>query len=153
MNKQKKLLIEQFDKRLEPFIKIRGIQVPERGWIFSIRTMLNMSLQQLGRKLNITSQGVKDIELREVSGAISIKSLKDVAKALDMQFVYGFVPNQNSLDKYIDEKSKALALKIVQRTNHNMKLENQANSKERISVAIEELADELKREIKKSLWD
>lgn len=153
MRNQNKLLIEQLDSKLKPFIETKNIQVPERGWIHSIRTTLNMTLQQLGYRLKITSQGVKDIEKRESSGSISLKSLREVGKALDMQFVYGFVPNQNSFEELVESKAKELAKKIVLRTSHNMKLENQGNSDERINQAIDELANEIKREMRKSLWD
>lgn len=153
MRKQNKLLIEQLDRKLNPFIETKNIQVPERGWIHSIRITLNMTLQQLGNRLKITSQGVKDIEERESSGSISIKSLREVGKALDMQFVYGFVPNQNSIEEFVGSKARELAKKIVLRTSHNMKLENQGNSEERINQAIDELANEIKREMRKSLWD
>jgi len=153
MRNQKKLLIEQLDRKLLPFIEVKNIQVPNRGWIHAIRTTLNMTLQQLGQRLNISSQGVKDIEVREIHGSISIKLLKEVGKALDMHFVYGFVPNLNSIEEFVDLRAKGLARKIVLRTSHNMKLENQENSEDRINKAIEELASDIKREMRKSLWD
>jgi len=153
MRNKNKLLIEQLDSKLRPFSEIKNIQVPERGWIHTVRTTLNMTLQQLGNRLNITSQGVKDIEERESTGSISIKSLREVGKALDMQLVYGFVPNQNSIEKLIELKARELAKKIVLRTSHSMELENQGNSEENINRAIEELASEIKREMRKSLWD
>ncbi len=153
MRNQKKLLLEQLDRKLEPFHGTDKVQVPQNGWISTIRTTLNMTMEQLGSRLNMTRQGVKKIEEREASGAISIKSLKEVGVALDMQFVYGFVPRQSSIEKLVDLKSRQLARKIVLRTNQNMKLENQGNSDERITQAIEELVGEIKREMRKSLWD
>ena len=75
--------------------------------------------------------------------------MKEVGRVLDMQFVYGFIPNQDSLEKYIDSKARQLAQKIVLRTNQNMKLENQGNSEEQIKQSIEEL----KNEIPKLLWN
>ena len=153
MRNQKKLLLEQLDRKLKPFKEVKEILVPEKGWINNIRTTLNMTLEQLGDKLNITKQSVKKIEEREVTGSISIKSLKEVGKALNMKFVYGFVPNDESLEEMVDAKAQQLAKKIVLRTNQNMKLENQANSVEQIINAIEELAAEIKREMRKSLWN
>ena len=113
MRNHKIIIIEQLDCKLNPFYEIKDIEVPERGWVFVIRTALNMTLQQLGHKLKISIQGVKDIEKRELSGSISIKSLKEVAKALDMQFVYGFVSNHNSIEKFIELKALELAEKRV----------------------------------------
>jgi predicted DNA-binding mobile mystery protein A len=152
MGNQKKILIEQLDLKLKPFLAINDIQVPERGWIYTIRTTLNMTLQQLGQQLKITSQGVKDIEKRELSGSISIKSLKEVGKALDMQFVYGFVSNHNSLEKFIEFKSRELAKKIVLK-NLNAADKNKKLSEDELQKDIEVFTREIKREIPKSLWD
>ncbi len=153
MRNKYKLIIEQLDSKLNPFIDTKNIQVPERGWIHTIRTALNMTLQQLGKKLDIKAPSVKDAEEREVSGSITLKSLKEVGDAMDMQLVYALVPKQKSIDELVISKSHDLAKKIVLRTGHNMKLENQGISDNKIKDAIEELADEIKREMRKTLWD
>jgi len=153
MRNQKKLLIEQLDRKLNAYQEIRNIQVPTRGWIHTIRTTLNMTLQQLGQRLNITKQGIQDIEERESSGSITLNSLKEIGNALDMQFVYGFVPNQDSIEKFVEIKARELAKKIVLRTNHNMSLENQGNSEDIINQAVINLSNDIKREMRKSLWD
>jgi transcriptional regulator with XRE-family HTH domain len=41
-----------------------------------------MSLRQLGERLQISQQSVKEIEEREVSGSITLKSLRETAEAL-----------------------------------------------------------------------
>jgi len=152
MRNQKKIGIEQLDHKLRLFYEIKNIEVPERGWVYAIRTALNMTLQQLGHKLKISIQGVKDIEKREVSGSISIKSMKEVAKALDMQFVYGFVSNHNSIEKLIELKAGELAEKRVLK-NLNAVSENKKLSEADLQREIEYFAREIKREIPKSLWD
>ena len=96
---------------------------------------------------------ISKIEEREANESISLNSLKEIANALDMKFVYGFVPKKGSLEKLIEYKSEELARKIVLRTNHNMQLENQGNSEEQIQKAITDLASDIKREMRRSLWD
>lgn len=152
MRNQKKIVIEQLDRKLKPFYEIKNIEVPERGWVYTIRTALNMTLQQLGHKLNITSQGVRDIEKRELSSSISIKSLNEVAKALDMQFVYGFVSNHISLEKFIELKAYELAKKMVMK-NSNIADEKKKLSEDDMQQEIEYFVREIKREIPKSLWN
>jgi predicted DNA-binding mobile mystery protein A len=112
-----------------------------------------MSMEQLGKKLSITKQGVMDIEKREKEGAITIKSMQEIAKAIDMEFVYGFVPVAGSLDQMIEMRALEMATKIVQRTSITMKLEDQVNSKERIEKAITERATEIINKTPKILWD
>ncbi|MBL7770870.1 MAG: mobile mystery protein A [Flavipsychrobacter sp.] len=132
---------------------LKQVAIPQYGWVKAIRTSLGMSMQQLGNKLGISKQGVLDLERREKDGSITIKSLKEVARALDMQLVYGFIPNDGSLDSLIEKRAIELATKIVLRTATTMELEDQANSKERIEKAIRERANEIKKEIPKILWD
>ena len=153
MRNKQKLLIEQVDEKLKSFEKAKAVPVPPKGWINAIRTTLNMTMEQLGKKLNITRQGAKRIEDSESKGSISLNSLKEVAKALDLKLVYGFVPNDGSIDNLISVKAEKLAQKIVLRTNQNMALENQGIRNDKIATTIKELADEIKREMKKSLWD
>lgn len=153
MRNKWKLLIEQLDQKLQPFQKTELVLVPNKGWINTIRTALNMTMAQLGTKLMITRQGVKNIEESESKGSISINSLKEVGEALDLKFVYGFVPKNGTISNLVDIKAEKLAQKIVLRTNQNMKLEDQGISDEKISETIKELANEIKREMRKSLWD
>ena len=153
MRNKRTLLIEQLDQKLEAFSKTKEIIIPERGWINTIRTTFNMTMAQLGSKLKITRQGVKRIEESEANGTITINSLKDVANALEMKFVYGFIPKEGSIENLINLKAEKLARKIVLRTNQNMKLENQGISEDKIDASIIDLANEIKREMRKSLWD
>ncbi len=103
--------------------------------------------------MSLTPQSIRAIESREKEGTITLNALKQAASALAMKLVYGFVPNDGSLEKIIEEKARNRAREIVMRTSTTMKLEDQENSQERIKQAIEDLADELQREIPKSLWD
>ena len=153
MRNKRKLLIEQLDQKLQSFSESRKVLVPERGWINTIRTTLNMTMAQLGAKLNITRQGVKKIEESEANGAITLNSLKDVAKVMDLKLVYALVPKNGTFDELIQTRAEKLAQKIVLRTNQNMKLEDQGIGDEKIAKTIKDLADEIKREMRKSLWD
>ncbi|MDO9512896.1 MAG: mobile mystery protein A [Bacteroidales bacterium] len=153
MRNTKKLLIEQLDQKLKLFQKTEQVLVPNKGWIKAIRTALNMTMAQLGGKLNITRQGVNSIEESEAKGTISLNSLKEVGEALDLKFVYGYVPKDGTIDDLVNKKAEKLARKIVLRTDQNMKLEDQGIGEEKISESIKDLANEIKREMRKSLWD
>jgi len=151
--KGKSLQLQQLNNKMAVFATLKQIAAPPTGWIKAIRMSLGMSMQQLGNKLSISKQGVLDIERREKEGAITIKSLREIAKALDMQLVYGFVPNDGSLEAMIEKRANQLAKEIVLRTSNTMHLEDQGNSKNRIEKAIEERAEKIKTEMPKILWD
>ncbi|MDO6809879.1 mobile mystery protein A [Zobellia galactanivorans] len=153
MRNKKKLLIEQLDQKLANFKDAGTVLVPQKGWVNTIRTTLNMTRDQLGTKLNLTKGAIQKIEEREATGQITLNKLKDVGNALNMKFIYGFIPKDGTIENLVDLKAEKLARKIVLRTNQNMKLENQGIGDEKINKTIKELADEIKREMKKSLWD
>ena len=148
-----KLQFQQLNEKMLQLAGMQHVTVPPIGWIKAIRNGIGMSMEQLGKKLSITKQGVMDIEKREKEGAITIKSMQEIAKAIDMQFVYGFVPDAGSLDQMIEMRSLEMAKTIVQRTSTTMKLEDQVNSKERIEKAIKERAAEIINKTPKILWD
>jgi len=112
-----------------------------------------MSLRQLGDRLHISPQSVKEIEEREANGTITLNSLRDAANAMDMKLVYGFVSKHESLEQMIEKRARELATEIVMRTHATMTLEDQQNSKERIEKAIAQKTAEIKFEMPKYLWD
>jgi predicted DNA-binding mobile mystery protein A len=149
----KSLQLQQLNNKMLVFAPLKQVVIPPTGWIKAIRTALGMSMQQLGNKLSISKQGILDIERREKEGSITIKSLKEIARVLDMQLVYGFVPNDGSLDALIEKRATELATKIVMRTSNTMKLEDQGNSSQRIEKAITERTADIKNKLPKILWD
>lgn len=151
--KKKSLQITQLDTKMRAFPSSHKSSTPPTGWIKAIRLALGMSLRQLAAKLNITRQSAQEIEVREQEGAITLKSLRDAANALDMELVYGFVPRDGSLDSLIDRKAHELAAKIVARTSATMALENQKVTDRRLKKAVAERAEAIKQEMPKILWD
>ena len=150
---KKTLQFQQLNSKMLSFATLIQVAVPPTGWIKAIRTAIGMSMLQLGNKLCISKQGILDMEKREKDGSITIRSLKEIGRVLDMQLVYGFVPNVGSLDALIEKRATEIATKIVVRTSNTMKLEDQGNSKQRIEKAIKERAEEIKKEMPKILWD
>lgn len=148
------LIIQQLDKKFEKIQSISNLLIaPSNGWINTLRKALSISLKQLGKKLNVSSQNINQFEQREKDGSISLQKLKDVAEVLDMNFVYTFIPKDGSLEKLIEKRAYKLAEEIVMRTSHTMKLEDQENTKERVTKAIAERAEKIKNEMPKYLWD
>jgi len=153
MSRKKTLIIKQLDQKLKQLSGLDSVPAPAGGWIKSIRTAINMSLRQLGNKLGTNVASVNELEKREIEGAITIKKMNEVARALDMKFTYAFIPKTGTLENMIEKRAKELATEIVLRTSQTMKLEDQQNSDTRINDAIRERTEELKNELPKILWD
>ncbi len=151
--KKQSLILEQIDRKIQLLRKIEEITIPGTGWVYSIRLSLGMSMRQLGLKMGITPQGIKDLEEREKSGTVSLNVLRQFGNSMEMKFVYGFIPKHSSLETIIEERALELAKEIVSRTSISMKLEDQENEPARIEKAIKGKAIELKYEMPRYLWD
>ena len=147
-----KLVVRQLDRKIGSLGQFASYSSPQ-GWIHSLRTTLNMSLRQLGNRMDMTPQSVRDIEQREKEGTLTLNTLKHAANALDMHLVYGFIPKDGTLEQMIERKAREMATGIVKRTSTTMRLEDQENSEERIQEAINELAYDIQKEMPKKLWD
>jgi len=88
-----------------------------------------------------------------MSKSITLKKLIEVGEALELQFIYGFLPRHTSIESMIAERAERMAREIVLRTSHTMALEDQENKEERLQRAVKDRAELLKQEIPKLLWD
>ena len=147
------LMMEQLDRKLRDLKPLAEVIVPERGWLHSIRTALGMSLRQLGERLELTAQSVREIEEREANGSITLRSLRQAANALDLDLVYVLLPREGSLGETVEKRAEQVARSIVSRTSASMELEAQEVSAERIEKAIRSKAEELIRGMPRYLWD
>ncbi|MFZ0473111.1 MAG: mobile mystery protein A [Bacteroidales bacterium] len=147
------LIIEQTDRKLKPFNAAGQVIIPPRGWINTIRNAMKMSLSQMGKRLGITAPSVREIEGRESNGTITLNTLREAGRALNMRLVYGFVPMDRSIRKSINKRAREVASQIVMRSSHNMKLEDQGTTKAQVKKAIKMQADKIITSMPKSLWD
>ncbi|MCB0707214.1 MAG: mobile mystery protein A [Saprospiraceae bacterium] len=150
---QRKLLLDQLDRKLKRVQSMRDLGMPGEGWVYSIRRAIKMSLRQLGNRMNISPQSVKEIEQREKEGNITLKTLREAGDALDMDFYYVFIPRKESLEKMIEERTYQLARAIVLKTSNNMRLEDQEVDKKRLDQAIKSLAEDFYNKVPRNLWD
>jgi predicted DNA-binding mobile mystery protein A len=151
--KKRSLQLQQLNTKMQAYAELAGVVSPPTGWVRALRVALGMSMEQLGKKLGITKQSVLSVEKRERDGSITLKALSEVAAALDMKLVYGLAPKDGSLEAMIERKARERAREIVLRASNTMRLEEQENSTDRISNAIEEKTFLFKNELPKILWD
>ena len=72
---------------------------------------------------------------------------------MDMQFVYGFIPKEQTLTGMIEKRAGELAEIIIHRASTQMELEDQGLNEQQMERALEEKRKELKEEVPKILWD
>lgn len=151
--KKQRLILKHVDAKISHLKEVEDMVIPTAGWIYSIRQALGMSMRQLGNRMGITPQSVKEIEEREKSGTITLKVLRQFGQALNLKLVYGLIPSDGSLEKIIERRAWELATEIVNRTSASMKLEDQENKPDRLKKAVKEKADELRLQMPRHIWD
>ncbi|MBN1126587.1 MAG: mobile mystery protein A [Sedimentisphaerales bacterium] len=150
--KQINLARAQLDATLEQFRSLRPIAPPRKGWIRAIRDALGMTGEQLAKRLGINKQRVSRIEQDEKLGNITLKTLRNVAEALDCEFVYGFVPRQ-SLETTLRNQARSVAAQRMARSDQQMRLEKQELSREEKEKVLENMITEMINTMPRSLWD
>lgn len=150
--KQKKLAREQLDQTLKQFLPLKAIVLPTKGWIRAIRDALGMTGEQLAKRLDTNKQRISRIEQDEKLGNITVKTLRNVADALDCEFVYGFIPKQ-TLEDAVRNQARTVAKKRMSRSDQMMRLEKQELRPSEKEKAVESMISEIIDTMPKSLWD
>jgi predicted DNA-binding mobile mystery protein A len=115
---------KQLERRLAPLREI-PIIAPPKGWIKAIRESLGMTARQLGARMGVAPSRIPVIEKAEITGATTLRTLRQAATAMNCTFVYAFVPVE-PLDTIVRERAMQKARREVARLDHTMRLENQA---------------------------
>jgi len=149
---KRKLIRNQLDVSLQKFDSLRKTTPPQKGWIRAIRDALGMTARQLADRLEVSQQAVAQLEKNEMTGSVTVKTMRRVAEELDCQFVYGFVP-KNSLEGYIHKQARQLAVKRLSQVIHTMALEDQALGNDENQQILSEMIDEMIRDVPSDLWD
>ena len=149
----REIILRQTDEKLQLWAGAEKINIPRSGWINAIRKTLGMSLKQLGKKMKITPQSISDLEEREKGGTVTLNTLRNFANAMEMDFVYGFIPKEGTLQAMIKKRAEEIASEIIMKTDKNMKLEDQGLDDEIIRQRISEKTDRIMMEKPGYLWD
>ncbi|MBN2561709.1 MAG: mobile mystery protein A [Phycisphaerae bacterium] len=152
MKRKTELVRQQLERTLRRFEPLRASAPPVKGWIRAIRDALGMNGRQFADRLGEHRSGTKQIEQREVTGALTLKTMRRAAEALDCIFVYGFVP-RTSLDEAVRNQAKQLAAKRLAQASHTMALEDQALSAKENEKILSEMVDEIVDKMPPDLWN
>lgn len=124
---------------------------PSSGWLRAIREALGMSTAQLARRLNMSPQGVSDLERSEADEGIRLSSLRKVADALDCDLVYALVPRHpEGLQGQVTDQALRVARAELAPVRHTMALEAQALPVDFDEEAVADMADRIVDS--RSLW-
>lgn len=149
---KQKLIRRQVGRKLEELVVLKEASPGVSSWIKYLREALGMSLAQLAARLKLSLPTVAQAERLEKEGKITIHKLREIANAMDCDFVYAFVPRKK-LDELVFDQAKKKVERAMKHTELHMSLENQKVkiSKESQEERLKDLIDE--KIYSKYLWD
>lgn len=142
---------KNLEKRLAPLRKA-DLMPPSRGWLRAIREALGMTTKQLGSRIGVVPSRITALEQAEVTGGTTLKSLREAAEAMGCTLVYAIVPTR-PMDDLLRERASTLASEELARTNHTMRLEDQALDADDFAAERERLIALYMEGSARRLWD
>lgn len=139
-------IIDQAGKDLANVVR------PPEGWLCTARKALRMSGAQLSRRLGVSRAQVSKTEKNELTGAVTLKTMQNMAEAMGYRFVYAIVPEQ-SVGSLINQQANTKAQSLVKKANEQMALEGQMLSPQQIQYEIARLKKELLERMPTDFWD
>lgn len=116
---------------------------PPKGWLRAVRDALGMTTAQLARRLGVSQPRIVELEQAEVSGSVTLNSLRRAADALGCRLVYTLVPDR-PLSEVVNDRARLVAETHLDSVRHTMRLEDQAVDDKRAT-------DELRRQLVEQL--
>jgi predicted DNA-binding mobile mystery protein A len=105
-----------------------GLQTPAEGWIRTVRKALGMSGPQLAKRLGVSRARISTLELSELDGAVSLKTIGEAAEAMGCRLVYAVVP-ETTVARVVEQQARKKATALVRRSSTHMALEDQSLTK------------------------
>jgi predicted DNA-binding mobile mystery protein A len=139
------------DKRLA-HLRDEPPAMPRAGWVKAIREALGLTAKQLATRLGVVQSRLSTIEKVELTGATTIKTMRETAQAMGCTFVYAIVPTK-PLDDMLRDQAVRKADQELARLHHTMRLENQGLTREDLMAERERLVAELLSGSLRRLWD
>jgi predicted DNA-binding mobile mystery protein A len=146
-----KITGRQLDRKLFQFKRLRLSPPPRSGWLRAIRRALGMSQADVARRIGVSQPSVDGFERAEASGAITLASLRRVAGTMDCDLVYALVPRRG-LEASVEARARELAMEMVRRTDHTMRLESQGVPEAETRRQVAELARILAARPPRGFW-
>ncbi|HEX4740395.1 MAG TPA: mobile mystery protein A [Caulobacteraceae bacterium] len=140
------------DEELAPLRKINILNLRSGSWIRLVRESLGMTTAQLAKRAGVSQPRIVAIEKAEANDAVTLRTLRQTAEALDCELVYALLPT-STLEKRLKARAEQLADEQLRRTHHTMKLEAQALTKAALKRERERLIEDFLKGDLRRLWD
>lgn len=132
--------------------QLAALKKPSEGWLSMLRKALGMSGAQVAARAGVSRNAVYQAERNERDGAITINQMHKLAEAMGGRFVYAIVPDDGRVENVIRAQARRKAEARIMRASAHMALEKQSLTSAQTAQRIEDLADELVRDMPPDFW-
>lgn len=156
--KNQQLIVKQLDRQLKKWAHLsKAHGRPKGGWIKTLRKSLGMTGAQFAERLGVSRARLMQLERAEALDAVTLKTLKKAAAAINCELVYVIVPkgpsSKSTLKGILKTRAENIAKKKVLAVAHNMALEKQSTTKKQLNELKQELMKSLLEHPTKKLWE
>jgi len=116
-----------------------------------LRKALGMTQAQLAQRIGSHQGDIANLENGE-RGDVQLSTLTKTASTLNCELLITLVPKQE-ISKLLEERSMALAQKIVAMSSANSAMELQKPNRAMIKEELHELQEEILKKRRSSLWE
>ncbi|MEX0409769.1 mobile mystery protein A [Aquibium sp. LZ166] len=132
--------------------QVEALKSPSEGWLALLRKALGMSGAEVAVRAGVSRNAIYQAERNERDGAITINQMEKLAAAMGGRFVYAIVPD-GSVEDVIRAQARRKAEAHIMRASAHMALEKQSLTSAQTAQRIEDLADELIRDMPPDFWE
>jgi len=150
-NQFKELEINQLDKKLRAWKPLAASTRPPSGWLRAIRTAMDIPAAYVAKRAQISRPRVLQIEKAEQSEAITLRTLRQLAHAMDCDLVYAVVPRK-PLRQRLEDQIRNVAQLMLARVQHTMSLEDQSLQNKDLKDQLSRLIDTVRASSRRKLW-
>ena len=100
-----------FDDEMKPLRSFAQSPAPAEGWIKKLRGVMDMTAAQLAKRLGVSQPRITQLERLEQKGRTTLRTMNDVAEAMECQFVYAFVPKK-SMAAMMEARAKEMGERL-----------------------------------------
>jgi transcriptional regulator with XRE-family HTH domain len=102
---ERRVLLRKLDKEMRHYRLAAREENPTSELLRTVRKVLHVPMKEMAEKMGIVESALFQMEEREGTGSITMRSLDRMAGAMDCKVVYGVVPlNGRTLEELAEER-------------------------------------------------
>ena len=102
---ERRALLKRLDREMRHYRLAAREKNPTNELLRTLRKVLRVPMKEMAEKMGVVESALFQLEGREGTGAITLRSLQRMAEAMGCKVVYGVVPlNGKSLEELAEER-------------------------------------------------